>query len=286
MRLELLKTFRIVAEQGSLAGAADILGRTPSAISMGLSQLEAELGAPLFETDRKNRLTPLGERVLEESVRATDAYDRSLDAIQRHAKSLAGTVRIAAVPSATVSLLPKAIKAFRRDKPDVRFEISDVDSQSVRHRVLLGEAELGIFSARPGEATGGTAIHEDELGIVCCAGGDIASTTGIASWAFLKLEPFIANPLGRLVDHPVVAELMDRNQIEARNTSALISFVRAGLGATILPRSAVPADASDLRFISPADPTSRRELHVIRREDVRLSPAAAAFRDVLARSGG
>ena len=63
MRLELLKTFRIVAEQGSLARAADILGRTPSAISMSLSQLEAELGAPLFETDRKNRLTPLGERV-------------------------------------------------------------------------------------------------------------------------------------------------------------------------------------------------------------------------------
>lgn len=286
MRLELLKTFRIVAEQGSLAGAADILGRTPSAISMGLSQLEAELGAPLFETDRKNRLTPLGERVLEESVRATDAYDRSLDAIQRHATSLAGTVRIAAVPSATVSLLPRAIQAFRRNRPEVRLEIRDDDSQSVRHRILLGEADLGIVSARPGEATGGTRIHEDELGIVCASGGEIARTTGKASWALLQIEPFIANPLGRLVNHPAVAALMERSQIEARNTSALISFVRAGLGATILPRSAVPADASDLCFIAPADPASRRELHVIRREDARLSPAAAAFREVLARSGG
>ena len=148
MRLELLKTFRIVAEQGSLARAADILGRTPSAISMSLSQLEAELGAPLFETDRKNRLTPLGERVLEESVRATDAYDRSVDAIERHATSLAGTVRIVAVPSATTSILPKAIEAFRRDRPEVRLEISDEGSQAVRHRVMLGEADVGIFSDR------------------------------------------------------------------------------------------------------------------------------------------
>ena len=123
MRLELLKTFRIVAEQGSLAGAADILGRTPSAISMSLSQLEAELGAPLFETDRKNRLTPLGERVLEESVRATDAYDRSVDAIERHATSLAGTVRIAAVPSATSSP-SSTTRRFGRCFPGLRSNAS------------------------------------------------------------------------------------------------------------------------------------------------------------------
>jgi DNA-binding transcriptional LysR family regulator len=195
MRLELLKTFRIVAEQGSLAGAADILGRTPSAISMGLSQLEAELGAPLFETDRKNRLTHLGERVLEESVRATDAYDRSIDAIERHATSLAGTVRIAAVPSATMSILPKAIEAFRRDRPDVRLEISDDGSQAVRHRVMLGEADVGIFSARPGEQTGGIPIQRDQLGIVCASGGAIDASSGTPfRWPGARPRPAIRAP--------------------------------------------------------------------------------------------
>jgi len=285
MRLELLKTFRIVAEQGSLAGAADILGRTPSAISMSLSQLEGELGAPLFETDRKNRLTPLGERVLEESVRATDAYDRSVDAIERHATSLAGTVRTAVVPSATVSILPDAIESFRRDRPDVRLEIWDEGSQAVRHRVMLGEADVGIFSARPGEQTGGIPVQRDQLGIVCATGGAIDASSGLPSWGLLRLEPFIANPLGRLVEHTEVAVQMARSQIEARNTSALLSFVRAGLGATILPKSAVPAETAELRFIAPTDPISRRELHIIRREDARLSPAAIAFWNVLARSG-
>ena len=74
IKLEMLRVFRTVAEQGTLTGASAVFGRTPSAVSMMLKQLEDHIGAPLFETDRKNRLTPLGQLVLEESSRATDAF--------------------------------------------------------------------------------------------------------------------------------------------------------------------------------------------------------------------
>ena len=53
IKLEMLRVFLAVAEEGALALAAQKLGRTPSALSMALSQLEAQVGAPLFETDRK-----------------------------------------------------------------------------------------------------------------------------------------------------------------------------------------------------------------------------------------
>ena len=59
----MLSCFAAVAESGNLADAGVRLGRTPSAISMTLKQMEDHLGARLFETDRKNRLTPLGEEV-------------------------------------------------------------------------------------------------------------------------------------------------------------------------------------------------------------------------------
>lgn len=109
IKLEMLRVFRMVAEKGTLLGAAQVLGRTPSAISMMLAQLEDDIGAPLFETDRKSRLSPLGQLVLDESRRATDVFDKSTEAIRRHAISTAGIVRIAAVPSATVSILPAVI---------------------------------------------------------------------------------------------------------------------------------------------------------------------------------
>ena len=75
IKLEMLRVFRVVAEQGTLAASARSLGRTPSAISMTLAQLEDDIGAPLFETDRKSRLTPLGRLVLEESRRAVGPLD-------------------------------------------------------------------------------------------------------------------------------------------------------------------------------------------------------------------
>lgn len=280
IKLEMLRTFRAVAEHGSLNGAAAQLGRTASAVSMMVAQLEDDIGAPLFETDRKNRLTPLGQLVFEESSRASDAFARSVDAIRRHAVSTAGTVRIAAVPSATITLLPGIISAFRRVRPDVRLEISDVDSASVRRRVMTDSADIGILSASVEDPQDGNLVFEDDLGIVCRAGGplqDAASLSASVSWDLLEHEPLIANPLCRLVDSPVVSRLLSGCSLEARNTTALLSFVRAGLGATVLPRSALQHMSADLVFLMPRDPATKRQLRKIRPETRHLGPAAEAF---------
>src|SRR5215469_6712275 len=54
------------AQAGSIAGAADRLFRTPSAITRQLQRLEAELGAELLDRSTKPpRLSSLGSRVLE-----------------------------------------------------------------------------------------------------------------------------------------------------------------------------------------------------------------------------
>ncbi|SIS89459.1 DNA-binding transcriptional regulator, LysR family [Roseivivax lentus] len=284
IKLEMLRTFRIVAEQGSLTAAAGLLARTPSAVSMTLAQLEAHIGAPLFETDRKNRLTPLGQRVLEESSRATDAFTRSVEAIGRHAISTAGTVRIAAVPSAAITVLPGVIAAFRRIRPDVRLEISDVDSAAVRRRVKLDAADIGILSASSDDPADGNVILEDDLGIVCRKDGAIsraAADSAALSWALLEREPIIANPLCHLVAHDCVPRLLAACNLEARNTTALLSFVRAGLGATVLPRGAVQHQPDELAFLMPTDPTTRRQLRKVRSEDRHLGPAAEAFWEAL-----
>lgn len=65
VELEMLRTFVALAEAGNISDAAKRLFRTASAISMTLKQLEQEVGGELFETDRKNRLTPLGAFMLE-----------------------------------------------------------------------------------------------------------------------------------------------------------------------------------------------------------------------------
>lgn len=287
IKLEMLRVFRVVAEQGNLSGAARELGRTPSAVSMMLAQLEDNIGAPLFETDRKNRLTMLGRLVLEESTRATDAFARSLDAIERHRKSLAGTVRIAAVPSAIVTLLPDMVMQFRDIHPDVRLEISDVDSAAVYRRIKFEEADIGIVSAVAGgdQESNGTVILYDDLGIVSRAGGEIARTVAQDAaqpgWEVLEREALIANPLCGMVDDPTVQKLLLTCTLEARNTTALLSFVRRGLGATILPQSTIRAQSEGLAFFAPGAPLVRRALLKIANPDRTLNPAASAFWDRL-----
>ncbi|MCV2863758.1 LysR family transcriptional regulator [Albidovulum sediminicola] len=285
IKLEMLRTFRVVAEQGALADAADLLGRTPSAVSMTLARLEENIGAPLFETDRKNRLTRLGEMILEEAVRATDVFDSSMGAIRRLTASTAGTVRIAAVPSIIATLLPGAIARFRFAHPEVRLEISDLDSASVRRRIRLDEADIGILSAAVDEPGEGVTVAADRLGIVYRTDGPIARALaegeGAPSWSLLALEPLISNPLCSMVESPVVARLLEACNLEARNTTALLSFVREGLGATVLPEGAVPILGSAIGFVRPDDPPTRRALRMICRADRKLGPAAQAFWDVL-----
>ncbi|CTQ31334.1 LysR family transcriptional regulator [Jannaschia rubra] len=287
IKLEMLRVFRVVAEQGTLAAGARLLGRTPSAISMTLAQIEDEIGAPLFETDRKSRLTPLGQLVLEESRRATDIFDRSAEAIRRHAISTAGIVRIAAVPSATVSLLPAVIEAFQTAHSDVRIEISDVDSVAVRRRVQRDEADIGIISARPDDPSEGELIRCDDLGIVCAEGGPVHAAHlaegGRSGWGLLALERLIANPLCHLIDDPDVHALLAASTLEARNTTAILSFVRRGLGASILPFDAVRSQPEGVEFFVPSHPVGRRELRRIRQKSDRPGAQVEAFWDLLRR---
>ena len=285
LKLEMLRAFCVTATQGTLAGAAAVLGRTPSAVSMMLAQFERDIGGPLFETDRKSRLTPLGQLVLEESLRATDVFDKSVDAIRRHALTTAGIVRIAAVPSATVTLLPDVIETFRAAHPDVRIEISDLDSATVRARVQRDEADIGIVSARPDAPLEGARIMSDDLGIVCAENGPIhmahLDTPGPSGWALLRLEPLISNPLCALVDDPIVNDLHFASTLEARNTTAILSFVRRGLGASILPYDAVRNQPDGVEFFVPAHSVSQRELRKIRPEKAPMRGPVLAFWSLL-----
>jgi DNA-binding transcriptional LysR family regulator len=95
-------------------------------------------------------------------------------------------------------------------------------------------------------------------------------------------EPLIANPLCLLVDDPGVRMQLLASNLEARNTTAILSFVRRGLGASILPFDAVKSQPEGVEFFVPSHPVCRRELRKIQNENARRSPPLSAFWDLLA----
>jgi DNA-binding transcriptional LysR family regulator len=78
IKIEMLRCFTTVARHGSLSDAAEALDRTPSAVSMMLKQFEDHIGAPLFETARKSRLTPIGALIFEEARREVTHFETRL----------------------------------------------------------------------------------------------------------------------------------------------------------------------------------------------------------------
>ena len=65
LEIDLLRTFAAVADTGSFTGAAGLVARTQSAVSLQIKRLEEALGQRVFErTSRSLALTRAGETLL------------------------------------------------------------------------------------------------------------------------------------------------------------------------------------------------------------------------------
>lgn len=279
IKLEALRVFAAVVDAQGLAGAADKLGRTPGALSMTLRDLDRTLGGRLFETDRKNRLTPLGAFVLEQARRSLDAHDRAATEILRFARGEAGTLRVAAVPSIAGKLLPPVFAALRRRAPDLRIELRDIDSRAVAAAVLGGDADIGLASAPPDQR--GLEIGpllEDPFAVLCRRDSDLDRLGRPLTWEDLRRTPFIANGLCDALEE--AQAVVAGSTIHIRNVSSLLAFVEAGWGATLLPSLAAPANAA-LVAIPLQPPAPSRTSCTLMRSGEALQPATAIFLDAL-----
>ena len=285
MKIEALRCFATVARCGNLADAAEQLGRTPSAVSMMLKQFEQHLGAPLFESERKSKLTELGAFALEESMRELDHFERTVAAIEGFARSEAGIVRVAAVPSVAEAILPRVVRDFLLAQPGVWIDISDMDSAAILRELERERVDLG-FATGIG-ARGGierTILFSDAFGVVCPTDHPLTAVGDSLDWQALEPWPFIANGLCSHIADEGFQRIFAGSRLMVRNTTSLLAMVRAGVGVTVLPRLAVSRMEREVRFLPVADPAARRRIDVLRRAHVSLSPAARRFEDAVRRT--
>ncbi len=277
IKIEMLRCFAVAARAGNLADAADKLGRTQSAVSMMLKQFEAHLGAPLFETDRKSKLTALGAFTLEEALRELDHFDHIITSIQSFARSQSGLVRVASVPSVATEILPSAVSRFLRDHPNVRVDIRDMDSVAVFRELERERVDIGL--ATVGETNSSITVRElfsDDFGVVCTADHPLTESRKSVVWDDLVDWPFIANGICAQIENEKFQTILYSSNLMVRNTTSLLAMVLSGIGITVLPRLAV-ANRQDLAFIPINDSLARRRIDILSSTHKSLSPAAESF---------
>ncbi|WP_162917310.1 LysR family transcriptional regulator [Dongia deserti] len=282
IRLEAMRVFLAVADCGNIREAAERLGRTPSAISMTLKQIEDRLGSPLFQSDRKHSVTELGRFVLDAGAVLLRDFDRTMDLITAYAESRSGRLRLASVPSVAAMLLPQVLKEFTTARPGLEIELIDTDSFDVRKLVESGQVDVGIASA-PRDQAGldFDPLFTDPFRLVCRAASPLAKRKRPLSWGMLQGYEVIVNEASRPLPSPEFQALAARGRLTVRNVTSLLALVQSGAGITLLPALATANLPPSLRAVPLADRSAMRTVGWLSRQGRIASPVTTAFRAAL-----
>lgn len=277
-----MRSFVAVCEAGGVRAAADQIGRTPSAVSMVLKQLEDDIGAPLFESERKGALSPVGRIVLDEARAMIAHYDRACLAMTTYAADRQGRCDVASVPSVAVTLLPRAIAELRAKGGKFDIHVRDSDSNAIAEAVEDGMVEIGlcVLATRRPQLSFEPLFHEP-LDFVCPANHLLAKSKRPLKWTELDGESFIQNGAAAALGIAETDALAAASKLTATNVSSNLAMVEAGLGFTILPRLCRWKCGHAVRFVPLADPRSSRTVGWIAKAGRNLQPAARQFIDCM-----
>lgn len=269
IKLEMLRAFCAVAEAGNLSDAATQLGRTQSAVSMTLKALEDHLGRPLFESDRKNRLTLLGQQVLHLSQSQVRSFDTTVQSIDLLAQAPQGVLKVAAVPSLAALVFPKLVRALSRAYPGIKLELRDTDTPQVIDALSSGWADLGIASAtQPIKGVTAVELFSDAFGLVMSATHPMALKQGPLTLADVFDAEFIRNELSDQIQLSKFRTQLSNVGLTVRNLQSLLAMLREGDWVSVLPPSVVPLGGDGLVFRDIEELTERRKVFLLRRSDV------------------
>lgn len=283
IKLEHLRVFVAVAESGAIAEAAEQIGRTTSAISMTLSQIESQIGGKLFDGERKSKLTPLGSYTLQQAKLAVDQHQRALNDIRRFASGEEGLTKIAVVPSVATRLLPSAIDRLRRQLPRLEVDIRDIDSGAIHDVVHAGLVDFGIASLPDDDSLDAEFLLEDSYRLICRQDHRLNQLNRPVSWSDIDPREFIVNGLCEHIDGPEMQDIAARSNLYMHNTLSILAFVESGFGVTILPALTRPPSET-FSALPIANLVMKRELFILKRKATSLSPIDLRLIEVIKES--
>jgi molybdate transport repressor ModE-like protein len=286
-----LRVLREVAQQGTLAAAADALHLTPSAVSQQLAALEREVGQPVIERNGRGvRLTGAAEVLVRHANVVLAQLEAAEADVAAFAEGIVGTVRVAGFATALGELVAPAVVALRASHPRLTLTVEELEAPECFLALARGDVDIAISMASrqapedPRFAR--RALLADTLDAVLPAGHALADREEIPL-AELAGEDFVGPPQGTSCHDVTVTGCAAAGFTPAFRHRTLdfhtaMALAAAGLGVTLVPRlgqAAVPAGA----IVRPlSHPAPARHVFAATRAGAERRPAVAAVLDALA----
>ena len=147
----LVRSFLAVLDAGSLMGAARQLGAQQPTLSRHVAELEAQLGAPLFErTGRGVTPTAMALAIADAARQMESGADELARRLVGQRDVASGSVRITTSQVAATYLLPPVLAALQQAEPGIQVELVASNPLS---NLLRREADIAVRMVRPAQGS-------------------------------------------------------------------------------------------------------------------------------------
>ncbi|EHU0646641.1 LysR family transcriptional regulator [Salmonella enterica] len=284
IRLRHLHTFVAVAQQGTLGRAAETLNLSQPALSKTLNELEQLTGTRLFERGRLGaQLTVPGEQFLTHAVKVLDALNTAGQALNRKEDASADVVRVGALPTAALGILPAAIGRFHQQQKSTSLQVATMNNTMLLAGLKSGEIDLGIGRMSDPELMGGLnyeLLFLESLKLVVRPGHPLLQETitlsRVMEW------PVVVSPKGTVPRQNAEALLQSQG---CKMPAGCIETLSASLSRQLtvdydyvwfVPSGAVKGDLRQATLVSLPVPTQSagEPIGILTRVDIPLSTGA------------
>ncbi|HAB1144858.1 TPA_asm: LysR family transcriptional regulator [Salmonella enterica subsp. enterica serovar Enteritidis] len=284
IRLRHLHTFVAVAQQGTLGRAAETLNLSQPALSKTLNELEQLTGTRLFERGRLGaQLTVPGEQFLTHAVKVLDALNTAGQALNRKEDASADVVRVGALPTAALGILPAAIGRFHQQQKSTSLQVATMNNTMLLAGLKSDEIDLGIGRMSDPELMGGLnyeLLFLESLKLVVRPGHPLLQETitlsRVMEW------PVVVSPKGTVPRQNAEALLQSQG---CKMPAGCIETLSASLSRQLtvdydyvwfVPSGAVKEDLRQATLVSLPVPTQSagEPIGILTRVDIPLSTGA------------
>ena len=268
MDLKQLRTFRAVAELGSLSKAADRLRAAQPALSRHIKLLEHELRVELFvRNGRGMLLTSAGHMLLDRTTGLMRQIEQVRDDLQSASGNPSGGVVLGLVPTVSAVFAGRFARRVLDEFPDISLRIVESYGGHLVEWLHRGEMDLAIIYGPAVDLhLQVQSIGREDIAVVGPAGSGLSKRKQVDLKWLVKQKlvlPSISHGLRALLEKAVARERLKLTPlVEADSYRAQVSLMEQGLGYTLLPPSAIRAElaAKRLEMAALASPSVSREL--------------------------
>jgi DNA-binding transcriptional LysR family regulator len=257
LEIDLLRAFVAVAETGSFTAAAEVVGRSQSAVSQKVLRLEEILDRRVFErTSRTLTLTRDGEHLLVTARRMLELNDAAMRALRE--PPAVGNLRLGISEDFIPSQLPQLLARFSRLYPGVSLDLMTGLSCDLLQAYNDGRLDA-VIAKKDGKAQRGRIIWREPL-VWMVSADYVVDASKPAKLVMLRAPCTYRELMISSLDS------VRREWTAACTASSLMGVqaaVAGGLGVTVLGRSFVQQGMQILRAPEHWPPLPMTEIVVI-----------------------